>query len=274
MSLTGLKIGFIGGGAMAGSLLAGLSGSGAVAPRDLYVSDVNGERLEQLRESLNINTLCDNGKLVRLTDVVVLAVKPGVVLPVLMEAAGSFKAGQTVISIAAGISVKKLESAAGGNAALVRVMPNTPALVGAGVSAVCPGTGARREDVERALAIFGAVGRAVEVSESMMDAVTGLSGSGPAYMFVILEALADAGVRMGLPRDVASLLAAQTMMGSAKMMLETGRHPGQLKDMVTTPGGTTVEGLYVMESRGIRGIMMGTVEAATGRSREISGGIK
>lgn len=274
MPLKGLKIGFIGGGAMAGALLSGLAGSGVVEARNLYASDISRERLEQLRDSLNINILQDNIKLVRLAEVVILAVKPGIALPALREAAGSLRPGQTIISIAAGVTVGSLESAAGKDAAVVRVMPNTPALVGAGASAVCPGKKAGRQDVERALAIFNAVGRAVEVPEQMMDAVTGLSGSGPAYMFVILEALADAGVRMGLPRDVASLLAAQTMMGSAKMLLESGRHPGQLKDMVTTPGGTTIEGLYSLEANGLRGALMEAVEAATERSREISGGIK
>lgn len=274
MPLTGLKIGFIGGGAMAGAMLTRLSGGGAVAAGDLYVSDVSRERLELLKESLNINTVYNNTDVVRLADVIILAVKPGVVLSVLREAAGSLKPGQTIISIAAGVSTASLESAAGENAAVVRVMPNTPALVGEAACAVCPGSKAGKKDMERALAVFNAVGRAVEVPESMMDAVTGLSGSGPAYMFVILEALADAGVRMGLPRNVASLLAAQTMLGSARMMLESGQHPGQLKDMVTTPGGTTIEGLYALESNGLRAALMEAVEAATVRSREISGGIK
>lgn len=274
MPLKDLKVGFIGGGAMAGALLTGLTGSGAVAAGDLYVSDISRERLELLKSSLNINTLYDNGELVRLADVIILALKPGVVLSVLRDVAGSLIPGQTIISIAAGVSTVSLESAAGENGAVVRVMPNTPALVGEGASAVSPGARAGRKDVERALAIFNAVGRAVEVPETMMDAVTGLSGSGPAYMFVIMEALADAGVRMGIPRNVASLLAAQTMLGSARMLLESGQHPGQLKDMVTTPGGTTIEGLYTLESHGLRGALIRAVEAATVKSREISGGIK
>ncbi|MFZ5631581.1 MAG: pyrroline-5-carboxylate reductase [Bacillota bacterium] len=274
MPLTGSKTGFIGGGAMAGALLTGLAGSGAVDAGDLYVSDVNKERLEQLKSSLNINILYDNKELVRLVDIIVLAVKPGVVLPVLREVADLIKPGQTLISIAAGVSTGALEYAAGKDVAVVRVMPNTPALVGEGASAVCAGTKAGRADVEKALGIFNAVGRAVEVPESLMDAVTGLSGSGPAYMFVILEALADAGVRMGLPRDTALLLAAQTMLGAARMLLESGRHPGQLKDMVTTPGGTTIEGLFSLEGDAIRGSLIRAVEAATLKSREISAGIK
>lgn len=274
MPLTGLKVGFLGGGAMAGALLTGLIGSKVLSERDLYVSDINKERLELLRSSLGINILYENRELVRMSDVIILAVKPAVSLPVLQEVADCFKTGLTFISIVAGVSTASLESAAGKSVAVVRVMPNTPALVGEGASAVCAGSKAGRIDLERALAVFNAVGRAVEVPESMMDAVTGLSGSGPAYMFVILEALSDAGVRMGLTRDVARLLAAQTMFGAAKMLLESGKHPGQLKDMVTTPGGTTIEGLYSLERDGLRGALMKAVEAATGKSRELSGVIK
>lgn len=271
MPLTGLKVGFIGGGAMAGALLTGLVNSRRVSPVDLYVSDVNEDRLKFLKESLKVNILSDNNELVRLTDVIVIALKPYLVMSVGNSIGVEITAEKTIISIAAGTTIGSLESVLGNEAPVVRVMPNTPALVGAGVSAVCAGTKAQRVDIDRALAVFNAVGRAVEVPESMMDAVTGLSGSGPAYMFIILEALADAGVRMGLPRDVASLLSAQTMFGSAKMMLELGQHPGQLKDMVTTPGGTTIEGLYALESKGLRAMLMEAVEAATERSKELVG---
>lgn len=274
MPLAGLKIGFLGGGAMAGAILTGLAGSGKVAPGNLYVTDINKERLEHLRSSLNVNIIYDNKELAGTADIIMIALKPGVVLPVVRAVAEVFRPGQMLISIAAGISTGLLESAAGEKVAVIRVMPNTPALVGESASAVCRGSGAGPEEMEKALAIFNAVGRAVEVPESMMDAVTGLSGSGPAYMFVMLEALADAGVRMGLPRDVATLLGAQTMLGSARMLLETGRHPGSLKDMVTTPGGTTIEGLFSLERDGVRGALMKAVEAAASKSREISGGNK
>lgn len=274
MPLTGLKIGFIGGGAMAGALLTGLAGSGVISCQNLYVSDVNKARLEQLKDALNINILYDNRELVQVADIVVLAVKPAVVLPVLNDVSDKIRPGQTIVSIAGGVATGALERAAGKDAAMVRVMPNTPAFVGEAASAVCAGTRAGRADVEKALAIFNAVGRAVEVPEKLMDAVTGLSGSGPAYMYIILEALADGGVRMGLPRDTAMLLAAQTMLGAAKMALSSGRHPGQLKDMVTTPGGTTIEGLYSLEADGLRGSLIRAVEAATLKSREISIGIK
>lgn len=273
MPLKGLKIGFLGGGAMAGAIISGLISSGAVTAASLYVSDVSKERLEHLKASLNINTLSDNRELVAVSDVVLLAIKPAMVLPVVREVGSSLKPGQTIISIAAGVSTAVLENAVGKDVPVIRVMPNTPALVGEAASALCSGSGAGRADMERALAVFNAVGRAVEVPETLMDAVTGLSGSGPAYMFIMLEALADAGVRMGLPREVASVLGAQTMLGAARMVLESGRHPGQLKDMVTTPGGTTIEGLYSLERDGVRGALMRAVEVSAAKSREISGGI-
>lgn len=259
---------------MAGAMLAGLTGSGAVPPSNLYVTDISEERLEYLKSTLGINTSGNNRELAGLVDIVVLAVKPGVILPVLREVAPVLSPGKMVMSIAGGVTTGMLETALNGSVAVVRVMPNTPALVGEGVSAVCPGSAAGRQDMEKAMAICGSFGKVVEVPESMMDAVTGLSGSGPAYMFVMLEALADAGVRMGLPRDVATLLGAQTMLGAARMVLESGKHPGQLKDMVTTPGGTTIEALYSMERDGVRAALIGAVEAAAKRSREMSGGIK
>ncbi len=270
MPLTGLKVGFIGGGAMAGALLTGLINSGRVSPDNLYVSDVNESRLSSLREALKVNTLPDNREVARLADIIVLAVKPAVMVSVVQDIAGEVSSDKTIVSIAAGIATKSLESVLDANISVVRVMPNTPALVGAGASAVCAGSSARKKDIERALSVFNAVGKAIEVTESMMDAVTGLSGSGPAYMFIMLEALTDAGVRMGLTREVASLLSAQTMLGSAKMMLELGQHPGQLKDMVTTPGGTTIQGIYALESGGLRAILMEAVEAAAQRSRELT----
>ncbi|NTW05398.1 MAG: pyrroline-5-carboxylate reductase [Peptococcaceae bacterium] len=273
MPLSGLKVGFIGGGAMAGALLTGLVNSEKVSPVNLYVSDVNQERLDFLRDSLKVNTLTDNREIVSLSDVVIFALKPGVVFSVIKGIEQEITAEKTMISIVAGVSCASLEAVLGVNASVVRVMPNTPALVGAGASAISLGLRASGRDADRALAIFNAVGSAVQVPETMMDAVTGLSGSGPAYMFVILEALADAGVRMGLPRDIASVLSAQTMLGSAKMMLESGQHPGQLKDMVTTPGGTTIQGLFELENAALRASLMKAVEAATKKSGELTAGL-
>ncbi len=274
MPLSGLKIGFLGGGAMAGAILAGLLKKGIFLPENIYVTDISTERLKYLRDSYGVNTSQDNTAVVPEVDIMVLAVKPQITGAVLKEIAGVVKPGHTLVSIAAGISTAMLESYLNTPLAVVRVMPNAPALVGEGVSALCPGSQAGRGDMDRAMAIFNAVGRAVELPEHMMDAVTGLSGSGPAYMFVVLEALSDAGVKVGLPRDAALLLAAQTMLGSARMLIEAEGHPAKMKEMVTTPGGTTIEGLYALEQAGLRGTLMKAVEAATRRSRELASGIK
>ncbi|WP_307402714.1 pyrroline-5-carboxylate reductase [Desulfofundulus luciae] len=273
LPLTGLAIGCLGGGAMAQALLTGLIKSGIQA-QNLYVSDTRRERLELLHRELGVHTREDNKDLIKETDVVILAVKPQVVEEVLKETGALFQPHQTLISIAAGITTQFIESFLAQPVPVVRVMPNTPCLLGAGASALCLGTYAVARDRERAMAIFSGVGRAVEVPEGLMDAVTGLSGSGPAYMYVILEALADAGVRVGLPRDVALLLSAQTMLGAARMVLETGEHPGRLKNMVTTPGGTAIAGVYALEEGGLRVTLMRAVEEATRRSREMSSGLK
>lgn len=274
MPLSGLKIGFLGGGAMAGAILAGLLKKGIFLPENIYITDISTARLKYLRDSFSVNTSQDNTAVVPEVDIMVLAVKPQITGAVLKEIAGVVKPDQTLVSIAAGISTAMLESHLNTPLAVVRVMPNTPALVGEGVSALCPGSQAGPGDMDRAMAIFNAVGRAVELPEHMMDAVTGLSGSGPAYMFLILEALSDAGVKVGLPRDAALLLAAQTMLGSARMLIEAEGHPAKMKEMVTTPGGTTIEGLYALEQAGLRGTLMKAVEAATRRSRELASGIK
>ena len=274
MPLTGLKIGFLGGGAMAGAILAGLLKKGIFLPENIYITDISTARLKYLQDSYGVNTSQDNTAVVPEVDIMVLAVKPQITGAVLKEIAGVVKPDQTLVSIAAGITTAMLESYLNTPLAVVRVMPNAPALVGEGVSALCPGSQAGPGDMDRAMAIFNAVGRAVELPEHMMDAVTGLSGSGPAYMFLILEALSDAGVKVGLPRDAALLLAAQTMQGSARMLIEAEGHPAKMKEMVTTPGGTTIEGLYALEQAGLRGTLMKAVEAATRRSRELASGIK
>ncbi|OAT81780.1 pyrroline-5-carboxylate reductase [Desulfotomaculum copahuensis] len=273
MVLSGLKIGCLGGGAMAEALLTGLLNSG-IAAANLFVSDVRPERIEYLQRKLGINGVQGNRDLVQELDIVILAVKPQMVEEVLHETGAAFYPGQTLISIAAGIPTAFIEGFLSQPVAVIRVMPNTACLLGAGASALCAGKYAGAEDRERAMAVFSAVGKAVQVSENLMDAVTGLSGSGPAYMFVILEAMADAGVRVGLPRDIALLLSAQTMLGAARMVMETQEHPGRLKNMVTTPGGTAIAGVYALEEGGLRVTLMRAVEDATGRSREMSAGLK
>lgn len=274
MTLEGRKIGFLGGGAMGEALLTGLTARGVVPAQNLFVSDVRRERVVHLADRLGVNPFGDNVALVREVDIVVLAVKPLVLKDVLVEIAPALRTDQMVVSIAAGVPTSYIEALLPDFIPVVRVMPNTPCLVGEGASAVAPGSRAGREHVEQAMAMFSAVGRVVQVSEDMMDAVTGLSGSGPAYVYLIAEALSDAGVNLGLPRDVSLLLAVQTILGAARMILETGEHPARLKDMVTTPGWTTVKGLIELEKGGLRHVLIRAVSAAAERSRELAESVK
>lgn len=270
MPLEGKKIGCLGAGAMGGALLEGLVQSGLVSPSALSASDVRAERLEFLSAKLGIRACPDNAALVAENDVVILAVKPYQVGAVLAETAACFRVERhLLISIAAGVSTTAVEECLGSPVRVVRVMPNMPCLVRSGVSAYCLGRYATPADGEIAAAIFGAVGRVVAVEESLMDAVTGLSGSGPAYMFLLLDAFIEAGVRVGLPREAARVLAAQTMLGAARMVLETGEHPAVLRDMVTTPGGTTAAGLFALEYGRLRAVIMEAVAAATRRAGEL-----
>ncbi len=271
MSLGGKKIGFIGGGAMAEALITGLTFAELVSAQQILVGDLSDQRRAYLKEKFSVEVTTDNSAVVKNSDIVILAVKPFVMSEVLEHVGNGFSPAQTVVSIAAGITTKYIEKFLTGQVPVVRAMPNTPALLGAGATAVCCGQWAVGQHQELALVIFGAVGRAVPVPEKLMDAVTGLSGSGPAYMYLIAEALADAGVRMGLSREVALTLSSQTMLGAARMILETDRHPAMLKDMVTTPGGTTIEGLFALEMSGIRAALYRAVEKACRRSGELSG---
>jgi pyrroline-5-carboxylate reductase len=270
MPLKGRKIGFLGGGAMGEALLTGLIRTG-LAPSELYVSDISAPRLDYLKQKLGVNITTDNVSMVKGVDIVILAVKPQLAAGVLKKIAVAMSPGQTFISIAAGITTGLIESYLEGHIPVIRVMPNTPCLVGEGASAVSAGKYAGEESVARAMAVFAAAGKAVEVPESLLDCVTGLSGSGPAYMYMILEGFIDGAVRLGLPRQVAKELIAQTMLGSARMVLESDEHPGKLKDMVTTPGGTTIAGLFTLEEGSLRALLMKAVAAAAQRSRELSG---
>ena len=262
-------LGFIGAGNMAAALVKGLLHAKVVPPEGIIVSDVKAERLAQLKEEHGIRTTQDNHELVKTSDVIVLSVKPQVIDKVLTLIGGDVKSTQLVISVAAGVPVSALESRLPEGTHVVRTMPNTPATVMAGATAIAPGTHATEEDLEVARALFTAVGRVVTLDESLLDAVTGLSGSGPAYIMLMIEAMADGGVKVGLHRDTALLLAAQTVYGSAKLLLETGEHPGRLKDMVTSPGGTAIAGLHTLESGGMRRTLIDAVEAATNRSAQL-----
>ena len=259
-------LGFVGGGNMAAALVKGLLHAEVVPPARIIVSDVKEDRLALFRDRHGVRTTADNHQLVRDSDVVVLAVKPQVIDKVLDAIGADVRPGQLVISVAAGVPVSAMEARLPDGAHVIRSMPNTPATVDAGATAIAAGTHATEEDLEVARQLFAAVGRVVALDETLLDAVTGLSGSGPAYVMLMIEALADGGVKVGLHRDTALLLAAQTVYGSAKLLLETGEHPGRLKDMVTSPGGTAIAGLHTLESGGLRRTLIDAVEAATARS--------
>lgn len=268
--LEGKRIGFVGCGAMARALCGGLVAAGV--PTDhLRGSDVDAGQRSAFESELAVATTSDNGELVAASDIVVLCVKPGVVAGVLRDLPPGSGADQKLwISIAAGVRLAALEAVLGAESRVVRVMPNTPALVGAGASVLCPNARANDDDRAAADALFTAVGTTWEApAEHLLDAVTGLSGSGPAYVFLFLEALGDAGVRQGLPREAAYQLAFQTVLGAARLALESGRHPADLKDQVTSPGGTTIAGLEQLEAAGVRAAIYSAVEAATRRSREL-----
>lgn len=263
------KIVFIGGGNIAEAILKGLLGSG-YSSENIRVSDPAKQVRDKLNRLYGVAVEGDNNQAAFWGDVIILAVKPGAVDPVCHEIVQSIK-GKLLVSVAAGIRSTTILDLLEHEARVIRVMPNTPALVGEGMSALAPAGGATADDLESATKIFETVGRTVVVPERLMDAVTGLSGSGPAYVFLMIEALADGGVKAGLPRDNAMLLAAQTVLGAARMVLDTGLHPGVLKDKVASPGGTTIEGLHVLEEADLRGTLMDAVCAAAEKSKALGG---
>jgi pyrroline-5-carboxylate reductase len=268
MKITG-KIGFLGGGRMAEALIKGISHAGLFAAEQIVAVDPAEDRRQLLAKQYKINVAEDSAVLAD-CEIVVLAVKPQVLSGLLQSKRAHFNKKQLVISIAAGVSLGVLESSLSGcDCRLVRVMPNTPALIMEGAAALCGGRLANADDLKAATAIFDAVGKSVVLDEAAMDAVTGLSGSGPAYVFSFIEALIDGGVKVGLNRDVAETLALQTVLGSVKLAIDSGKHPADLRAMVTSPGGTTIAGLHEMERAGFQGIIMDAVEAATRRSREL-----
>ncbi len=263
------KIGMLGSGNMAGAMIRGLLASKSLSPEQIRGSDVRAEHLAELEKTYGIKTHTSNTELLAWANVVVLAVKPQVVDRVLDQLAGDFSSDTLVISVVAGVPIRSIEARLPAGARVVRAMPNTAAIALAGATGIAPGTRATAEDVKFTKAFFDAIGRSVVLDESLIDAVTGLSGSGPAYIMLIIEALADGGVKVGLHRETALLLAAQTVYGSAKLLLETGEHPGRLKDMVTSPGGTAIAGLHTLESGGLRRTLIDAVEVATKRAVEL-----
>lgn len=261
-------MGFIGAGNMAEALMKGVIAHGLYAAEDIIASEIYRPRREHISQKLGVQTTDDNGQVVDGASIIVLAVKPQHLAEVLEPLADRFRPDQLVVSIVAGITLKALEKMMPA-AKVVRVMPNQPCMSMASATAFSRGKGASEEDAQSVRAIFESVGVAYEVQEKLLDAVTGLSGSGPAYAYLMIEALADGGVLMGLPRDIAQSLAAQTLLGAAKTVLETGEHPGRLKDMVCSPGGTTIAAMQVLEEAGVRGALIGAVQASAEKSKEL-----
>ncbi|MBI5509879.1 MAG: pyrroline-5-carboxylate reductase [Deltaproteobacteria bacterium] len=269
MPLSGLRLALLGAGNMGEALVRGLLHAHAVEPAQLVATDPRADRLEFFRKEYGVEAILSNVDAVRAADIVVLAVKPQILDQVATDIAKDLRPEALVISIAAGVPIAAIAATLPKGTRIVRVMPNICVVVKEGATGMSAGADVSAQDLERARAIFEAVGNVVQVEESLLDAVTALSGSGPAYLMLIIEALSDAGVRVGLPRYQAQALAAQTVLGSAKLLIETGAHPGVLKDQVTSPGGTAIAGLHTLEEGGLRTTLINAVVAATERSKEL-----
>lgn len=263
-------IAVVGAGHMAGAMIGGMVRSKLVPAKSIVATRRSPEALAELQKKWGVRTSTDNKKAVAEADIVILAVKPQMAKKVLLELAGTIRAEQLVISVMAGITTASIAKSLRVDCPIVRAMPNTPCLVDAGATAIAAGAHASEKDLERAESVFKSVGLVVALPESALDAVTGLSGSGPVYIYMVIEAMIDGGVKMGIPRAVAAKLAAQTVYGAAKLVIETGKHPAVLKDEVTTPGGTAITAIHVLESKGLRSVLIDGVEAATKRSQELS----
>ncbi|MCS7166978.1 MAG: pyrroline-5-carboxylate reductase [Gemmatales bacterium] len=263
------RLGIIGAGRMGGALLRGVLAAGVTTPDAVCFSCARAESRQRLAQQTRARALADNAQVVAESEAVVLAVKPQVAGAVLREIAPVWTRDRLLISVVAGLRLASLEGMLGGSARLVRAMPNTPCLVGAGITAYCTNAQVRAEDVQVVERLFGAVGDCLAVQEAWLDAVTGLSGSGPAYVAVFVEALTDGGVQVGLPREVAYRLALQTVKGTVALLQQTGQHPAQLKDMVASPGGTTMAGLHALEQGAFRAAVMNAVVAATARAQQL-----
>jgi pyrroline-5-carboxylate reductase len=263
-------IAIIGAGNMGDALVSGLLASGSSKPKNIICSDIRQDKLDQFKSNYKVRTTTSNLKAVSEADIIIYAVKPQIMAAVLIETAAKLDMSKLVISIAAGVPLEAMESCIEKDLRLIRVMPNIAAAVKEAATAIAAGAHATKEDIKLAMQIFNSIGKCIFLKENyLMDAITGLSGSGPAYIFLIVDALADAGVKMGLSRQDSLFLAAQTLLGAAKLLMETKEHPGQLKDKVTSPGGTAIAGLATLESGGLRTTLINAVEAATKRSREL-----
>ncbi len=270
MMLREKKIGFIGSGNMAQALISGLILSNSTAPENIISSDVTNETISKVREKYHVETTLNNIEVVEKSEIIVYATKPQILAEVLKETAQALNTSKLIISMAAGVPLAAIASGLDKKLRLIRVMPNICAFVKESATAIAAGEYATEDDISLATEIFNSVGKTVFIKENLlMDAVTGLSGSGPAFIFTIIDSLADAGVKMGLSRKHSLLLSTQTVLGSAKLLLESGEHPGQLKDRVASPGGTTIAGIHTLEQGGLRTTLINAVESATERSKEL-----
>lgn len=264
-----MKIGFIGLGNMAKAMIGGMLSKGIAAKEDIIGSAKTRQTLDDMREKYGIETTPDNTLVAGRADVLFLAVKPQFFNEVLPQVKAFIKKDALIISIAAGKTIADIEGLLGKDIKLVRCMPNTPALVGEGCTGACRNDKVSEEEMAKCMELLESFGLAQEVPERLIDAVSGVSGCSPAYVFMFLEALADGAVEAGMPRKQAYIFAAQAVMGSAKLMLETGKHPGELKDMVTSPAGTTIEGVRVLEERGFRGAVIDAVKASVEKNKKM-----
>lgn len=265
-----MKIGFIGLGNMAEAMIAGMLGKGLVTPEQVIGSSKTRETAEKIKAKFDITAVTDNALVAREADILFLAVKPVFLAEVIDEVRGSVRAETLIVSIAAGRDLKYLKEAFGrSDLKIIRCMPNTPALVLEGCTGVCADGEVTQEEMDRVLALLRSFGKASVVPERLMDAVVGVSGSSPAYVFLFIEAMADGAVAAGMPRKQAYEFAAQSVLGSAKLVLETGKHPGELKDMVCSPGGTTIEAVKVLEEKGLRAAVMDAMGACINKSRQM-----
>ena len=264
------KIGFIGTGNMGEALVSGLVLSEKAIPANIICSDVREEQLKEVAEKYGVQTTTDNMEVIRSSEIIIYCTKPQIIAAVLKETASGLDMSKLVISIAAGVPLAAIESCLNKDLRLIRVMPNIAAFVKESATAIAAGNHVLEGDIELAKAVFDSVGKSVFIQENiLMDAITGLSGSGPAYIFMIVDAMADAGVKMGISRQNALFLSTQTVLGAAKLLLESKEHPGQLKDRVTSPGGTAIAGIHTLEKGGLRTTLINAVEVATNRSKEL-----
>ncbi|HEY9164965.1 MAG TPA: pyrroline-5-carboxylate reductase [Candidatus Kryptonia bacterium] len=268
--LSDKTIGVIGAGHIGSAVIGGLLKAKLTSPKNIYASRRSAESLEELQKQFGIHTTSDNRKVARVSDILLIAVKPQNSKQVLSEIKDSVKPSQLIISVMAGIKTTFINTALGVSCPVIRSMPNTPAMVDAGATAISKGKFADDDHLKIANTIFKSVGTVEIVPEHLLDAVTGLSGSGPAYIYMVIEAMTDGGVKMGIPRQIAFRLAAQTVFGSAKLVIETGKHPAILKDEVTTPGGTAIAAVHELETYGLRTMLINAVSTATARSKELS----